>query len=58
MKMKEKIIEKIKEVIPADYDLLDELIIDTIAEEIVKLIKSEIYTDTDYLTESMFKHFR
>jgi hypothetical protein len=58
MKMKEKIIEKIKEVIPADYDLLDELIIDTIAEEIVKLIKSEIYTDTDYLTESMFKHFK
>ena len=56
--MKEKIIEKIKEVIPADYDLLDELIIDTIAEEIVKLIKSEIYTDTDYLTESMFKHFK
>ena len=29
-----------------------------VADEIIKLIKSEIYTDTDYLAESMFKHFK
>ena len=56
--MKEKIIKKIKEIIPVDYDLLDELIIDTIADEIIILIKSEIYTDVDYLAESMFNHFK
>jgi len=40
--MKEKIIKKIKEIVPADYDLLDELIIDQIADELVILIKETI----------------
>lgn len=40
--MKEKIISKIKEIVPADYDLLDELVINTIAEEMVLLIKETI----------------
>ena len=59
--MKEKIIEILKsEAIPYTYelDLLYSTDFEKIADKIIKLIKSEIYTDTDYLAESMFNHFK
>lgn len=52
--MKEKIIEKIKEIVPANYDLLDELIIDTIAEEMIVLIK-EIILENDKIYLDLLK---
>lgn len=59
--MKEKIIKILKsKAISYTYelDLLYSTDFEKVADEIIKLIKSEIYTDTDYLAESMFNHFK
>lgn len=58
--MKEKIIKILYNdcYISNSRKLLDEIYFEDAADEIIKLIKSEIYTDTDYLAESMFNHFK
>ena len=55
--MKNKIIEILKK---ESVDYTNEITFlyatdfEKVADEIIRLIKSEIYTDVDYLTESMF----
>lgn len=58
--MKEKIIKILYDdcYISNGRKLLDEIYFEDAADEIIKLIKSEIYTNTDYLAESIFNHFK
>lgn len=60
--MKEKIIEILKNHSYPTLKLTDCIVygsdFEKVSNEIIKLIKSEIYTDTDYLAESMFNHFK
>lgn len=58
--MKEKIIKILYDdcYISNGRKLLDEIYFEEVADRIIQLIKSEIYTETDYLAESMFNHFK